>query len=270
MRVALIYFSPTGSTAKIASIIKDVLTELEARVEEYDITSYSDRQNNINFLNHDSVFFGFPIYIHRAPEIIRDWIQTLDGSGKRCSVFFTYGGVTTGVAHHDIKKRLEGQNFQLVSTAEFLAKHTYNIAGWKLMENRPNEKDFSIARDYALKTWEKFKSPVVQAVEFEEPAITEKKLDRLDKVPKRAVKPPSREGRECSMCLKCGTECPNNAMDPNSGNADGDKCIRCLRCVAFCPDNALKTNDMTPAYEVIVKRENTPEILESKVSKYFV
>ncbi len=270
MKICLIFFSPTNNTAQIADVIKEVLVERSIGVDLHDITPYAERQKKFDLQDYDAFFFGFPIHVQRVPSIIRDWIHTLNGGGKFCSIFFTYGGVTTGIAHYDTKRRLESQNFQIISTAEFLGKHTFNLGGWNLMPDRPNEKDFSVARVYTIKTLEKIISHNTQMIEFEEPKITEKQLNRLDKVPKGGMTPPSRKGKACCMCLKCEIECPNNAMDANAGISNGKKCIRCLRCVFICPDNVLEINDMRPAYSVIVNAENTPEKLAKKESKYYL
>jgi flavodoxin/Fe-S-cluster-containing hydrogenase component 2 len=272
MRIALIYFSATGNTAKISEIIKNKLVELGEEVCEHDITSYSSRQNNIDFRNYDFAFFGFPIYAHRIPKIIREWIETLEGYGIPCSLFFTYGGITMGIAHYDTQKRLEKQNFKLISSAEFCAKHTFNLAGWNVLENRPEDRDFAVAKEYVLKTLDKVNKSDTQSIKFEEPHLTEKQLERLDNIPKKGVVPPFRIEQKCSMCLKCEKECPNNAMNAELGRADDKKCIRCLRCVALCPDNVLQINDMTPAYDLIVKplKTNNLELLESKMSKFYI
>jgi flavodoxin/Pyruvate/2-oxoacid:ferredoxin oxidoreductase delta subunit len=271
MRISLIYFSPTGNTAQISEIIKNKLVELGEEVFEHDITSYSSRQNKIDFRNYDFAFFGFPIYAHRIPEIMREWIESLEGYGLPCSLFFTYGGVTMGVGHYDTKKRLEKQNFKLITSAEFCARHTFNLAGWKVLEKRPDERDFAVAKEYVLKTLDKVKKPETWGIIFEEPKITDKQLERLDKVPKKGVVPPFRMKKECSMCLNCEKDCPSNAMNAEVGRADGEKCIRCLRCVAICPDKILQVNDMIPAYDIIVKPSNpNPKVLESKASRYFI
>ena len=176
MKVAIIYFSPTRSTARIAEEVHGALKEIGFDVEEHDITSFSDRQKPIDVKNYDFIFFGFPIYVHRVPSVIREWFLTLNGNGKKCSTFFTYGGITTGIAHFDTIRRLKEQNFQPLTSAEFVAKHTFNIGGWKLLENRPNENDFAVAREYALKTHEVFQSAAESTLEFEDPQITENQL----------------------------------------------------------------------------------------------
>ena len=269
MRVIVVFFSPTGNTAQIAYIIEKTLLNQNIEVEMVDITIYSERQKVIEFRSVDLIFFGFPIHVQRVPQVIRDWIQTIDGCGKPCSVFFTYGGVTTGIAHFDTKKRLEQQNFIVVSTAEFLGEHTFNLGGWELLVNHPNEQDFLIAQEYIIKTLEKLKSPNPQKLQFEEPTITERQLNRLDKVPIRGVIPPTRNGKDCSMCMKCENQCPTNAMDAIKGFANGEICIRCLRCVKICPDNILEINDMRPAFSVIAKTDNTNESLSQKTSQFY-
>ena len=55
-----------------------------------------------------------------------------------------------GAAHYDIKKIMDMQNFDLVASAEFLGKHTYNSAGWNLMEMHSDNEDLEIAKEFAL------------------------------------------------------------------------------------------------------------------------
>ncbi len=270
MKIALIYFSPTGNTAKIASVIKEELLELGAIIKQFDITSFSEREKQINPKEFDSYIFGSPIYAWRAPKIIREWLQTLNGGGKRCSAFFTYGGVSVGVAHQNIKEILIDRNFSLVSAAEFPSKHTYNLAGWYLMENRPDESDYAIAKAYAQETYKRFEENSPHPIKLEGAKISEKTLTRLDKATHLTIAPPSRKGAECSMCLQCENECPTNAMNAETGEADNEKCIRCLRCVSNCPDEALKINDLSKFYELIRDRAHlTPEVLQNRISRFF-
>lgn len=269
MKIVLIFFSPTGSTAKISREIKKELLKGKNEVLEYDITKYTDRISKINLQEFDFIFFGFPVYAQRIPKIMRDWIQLINGQEKKCSTFFTYGGITIGVAHQDTKNRLKKQDLEVISSAEFLAKHTFNIGGWRLMEDRPDENDFITARKYARKTIEKATNSRPTSIFLEEKIINKKKLDKLELVPKRGVKLPSRKGLECSMCRKCEDECPNNAMDCIKGIANDDKCIKCLRCVKNCPDNILRINDMTAAFSMIIGSKD-PEELKKKESKFYI
>lgn len=273
MNIAVIYFSATGNTAKIAKTISESLkTHENVNVEEIDITTYSSRDKENKLDKYEGIFFGFPIYAFRAPKLIRDWLNTLgDGKNKMVSAFFTYGGVRVGIAHHNIKQILEEKNLQVVSTGEFLGKHTSNLAGWTLMSDRPNQEDLNIAKEYAEKTLMRFMGKDIGIVKFDTPEMTETQVDKIeDSANKRRI-PPSRHGEECTQCKTCEENCPTNAMDAVLGEADPEKCIGCLKCVDNCPDEALKVADRKKMFAVMEKALNlTPEILASRKSKYFL
>ncbi len=83
MNIAVIYFSATGNTGKIAKTISEYLKSHEdVNIEEIDITSYSSRDKEIKLDKYEGVFFGFPIYALRAPKLLRDWLKTLEGKNK--------------------------------------------------------------------------------------------------------------------------------------------------------------------------------------------
>ncbi len=271
MKVALIYFSATGNTLKIADVIERQLNELNVEVIKFDITSYSDRKKKIDLGPYQALVFGFPVHSWRAPRVVREWLEALDGKGKNCSMFFTYGGPNIGVSHYSTKQILEKQNFQVVSSAEFLGIHSFNLGGWKFLENRPDQSDFDVAREYALKIYRKFTGEDSEVVNFEKPKVIDRMLDAIEKYRFTVVTQlPSREGRECSMCRTCENLCPTNAMNADTGTADKDKCIVCFRCIANCPDDVLKVNDISSAYTKKVKREKlTEEVLNNRMSKIF-
>jgi len=276
MNIKIIYFSATGNTAKIADAISETLEAYEnISVEKLNITSFSSRENNPSLDKYDGIFFGFPIYALRAPKMLREWIKTLKGNNQKVSAFFTYGGVTVGIAHHNIKKILEDKNFQVVSTGEFLGKHTSNLAGWNLMNDRPNQEDLDIAKEYAEKTLMRFMGKDVGIVNFDNPEMTEKQVDRIEDSSNKRRIPPSRQGTDCSMlckmCKTCEEDCPTNAMNAESGEADPERCIGCLRCINNCPDKALKIADRKKMYGVIAKALNlSEEVLANRKSKYFL
>jgi len=271
-KIALIYFSPTNNTANIAKfIIKELgFLEKNLQVDEFNITNYSERQHQIDIDQYTALFFGFPIYAWRAPKLVREWLHTLDGKGKKCSVFFTYGGVDPGASHYSIKQILEEQNFQLVSTAELVCKHTYNCGGWKVMENRPNESDFNIVKEYTKLTYKRFISKDNGIVQLENPKISERILLRLEQDIKKVLKVPSREGEDCSFCRTCENLCPINAMDSDLGYADSNICLRCYRCFINCPDKALKIEDLYPTFLLFEKLEKIPVDENKVISKFFL
>ncbi len=271
MNIGLIYFSPTESTAKVADVVKEKLIELNNEVREFNITNYSKRQKPLDLDQFKAFIFAFPVYYGRAPRLIREWLTTLEGKDRRCSVFFTYGGVHVGISRQDIKDILTNQKFKLVSIAKFVAKHTYNLSGWSVNVDRPNEEDLEVAKEYALKTYEKFSTEKSEIINLKPPKLTAEQADENETMTKRALPSPMRQGDECSMCRTCEELCPANAMNADKGKPNRRTCIKCFRCVANCPDNVLRSIDMLSHYALLKKLNRlTDEMINGKKSKYYV
>ncbi|MFC1716984.1 EFR1 family ferrodoxin [Candidatus Poribacteria bacterium] len=273
MKILLMYFSATENTAKMAKVVKEGFMELGAEVDEYDITSHSDRQAEIDLKQYQAMVLGAPIHSRRAPKVVREWLRTLDGKGKKCSMFFTYGGFGAHPAHYSTRQILEEQGFAVVSSAEFLGKHTFNLGGWKALADRPDASDFHVAKEYVTKTHKRFTGEDTNTLgELEKTEHGEEQLDVFETFRFRVLtKLPTRDGEDCSMCMLCEESCPVGAMDAEAGQAEEGKCIACLRCVADCPDDALVINDMSDIWQLKLGKENaTVESLNSKKSRIYL
>ncbi|MFO8019770.1 MAG: EFR1 family ferrodoxin [Promethearchaeia archaeon] len=267
MKIALIYFSPTGNTKKIAEKIRTTLLELEADIFEFDITSYQDRKDRIRFSRFNACFFGFPVHGWRVPKILREWFKTIKGSGLKCSTFITYGGINPGIVHYDIQQILNRQEFHLFSTAEFLGRHTFNLAGWEVAVNRPNTSDFHVAEQYTRLTYRKFHSKNSALDPFSKPHISNKKLKKIENRPRKFVPPPKINKEICKQCGVCNEKCPNAAIDLQTQSINQSDCIRCLRCVKYCPEDAVTLPDLSHIFKNLKKIEN---ISTKAKSKYFI
>lgn len=273
MNVLILYFSATGNTATIANVIEKKFTEMGAEVTMFDITPYAARKLKVDLEPYQAILFGSPIHSWRAPREVREWMRTLDGKGKKCAMFFTFGGFQVHPTHYSTRQILEEQNFIVVSSAEFLGAHTFNLGGWKAMEGRPDALDFDVAKEYALVTYKRFTGEDDGILgELEKTEHTEEQLDSIEIFRFNILtKLPSRDGEECSMCLVCEELCPTSAMEAESGEADKGKCIACLACVANCPENVLKINDMSDRWPFKLEMEKTTEEnLKEQKSKIYL
>ncbi|MHA1274777.1 MAG: EFR1 family ferrodoxin [Promethearchaeota archaeon] len=268
MKIAIFCFSPTNNTAKIGKEIKNYFENKGIKIKYFDITNKKSREINYELSEFNGIIFGSPIYYWRAPSLMRNWFETLNGDGIKAATFFTYGGVTNGVAHSDTKRILEKKGFNIIASAEFVGKHTYNVAGWNLMLDRPNNDDFKVAKEFAELIYQRFKSN--ENIDFNPPTkdITERKLNMMEKRLGAAIPIPYRVDDSCSMCLKCEEMCPSGAMNAELGKPDKDLCIKCYRCVSICPENALKVKDMSKQFEFIKNSLNlTDDVLMSRKSR---
>ena len=273
MKILLCCFSATGNTAAVAEALGRRLSELGAEVDAVDITLPSSREQPIDMTPYQAAVFGAPIHSSRAPRVVRNWLETLDGQGKKCATFFTYGGFLVHPTHYSTREILKRRNFNVVASAEFLGCHTYNLGGWQSMEGRPDASDLALAAQFAEKILDRFsgKDPAVVA-ELEPTQLTETQLDNMEKGRYKAVtKLPTRDGAECQMCLLCEEQCPAGAMNAQTGQADPNLCIVCLRCFKNCPDQALKINDLSAAFRAkMEKDQTTPSALQGKKSKLYL
>lgn len=273
MKILIMYFSATGNTAKMATAIKERFAEAGCIVTMLDITSYADRQEKIDLRPFDAIVFGSPVHSRRAPAVVRDWLSTLYGQGKKCSMYFTYGGFGDHPAHYSTREILEKQNFLVVSSAAFLSTHTFNLGGWKAMEGRPDKSDFEIAKEYVERTYRRFTGEdECLTGELERTEHSEEKLDSIEATRFKVVTQlPTRYGEECSMCMVCEELCPTGAMDAESGEADREKCIACLGCVANCTENVLEINDTSNSWLFKLENETiTEESLKKRKSVIYV
>jgi len=273
MKVLILYFSATGNTAKIAKVIGEKFKEEGVQVTMSDITPLIERKRKIDFVTYQAVVFGAPVHVRRAPRAVRDWLRTLDGQGKKCSMFFTYGGFGIHPTHYSTREILKESNFIVVSSAEFLGAHTYNLGGWRAMGDRPDELDFEVAKDYVELTCKRFTGEDDGILgKLEKTEYTEEQLDSAESSRFKIVTQlPTRYGEACSMCLECEEVCPTEAMEAESGEADREKCIVCLACVSNCPEKALKINDMSHGWSRKLEMEKVTEesIRELKSKIYY-
>ena len=152
-KIALVYFSATHVTRSFVRVMEAALVERGCKAMLFNVTPYDSRQEPLPLDDYDGIIFGFPVFADFAPSVINAWLPTLDGQGKRCATFFTYGGRATGYAHVHTRQLLEGAGFQVLFSAEFLGRHSFNVSGWRVLPDRPDKGDFSLAREYVDLSW---------------------------------------------------------------------------------------------------------------------
>ena len=153
MNIALFYFSATGVTETISNHISTILEREGNVVKLTNIITPDSRQSQFELSEFDACFFGFPVFGGRPPTVVEEWMRTLKGRNLKCSMFFTYGARDLEWAHQVTYYLLTQANFQVVLSAEFIGKHSFNVAkGWSLAESRPNQLDFDVATEFTLQS----------------------------------------------------------------------------------------------------------------------
>ena len=125
-KIAIIYFSATGNTEKVAEYIKDVtdgnLIEIvpkekytdndlnygndnsRANKEQNDSNARPEIKNDINTDNYDIIFLGYPIWWGDVPKIILTFLDNHNLNGKTIIPFCTSGSTGISGSLNTLKK----------------------------------------------------------------------------------------------------------------------------------------------------------------------
>lgn len=271
LSIALVYFSATNVTHTYAQVIREVMLGQGCTVRSFNVTSHASRQKPLALDDSDGVIFGFPVFADFAPTVINQWLSTLEGRGKRCSLFFTYGGRTTGYAHFHTKLLLDRAGFQVLFSAEFLGRHSFNIGGWRMVPDRPNAGDLAVAREYAGLAIERFSAETRTEFRLQKPFGYNQVMAALEREPEvteRQWNNPVRIPEGCSMCRDCENACPTGAFNADTGLSDPRTCIGCMHCVTICPDRVLRVDAMPGVYPGFLENWHlTEEMMQAKKSR---
>ena len=268
-RIAIIYFSATNVTRSYAKVIQRHLNENQADAHLFDVTPHIARQSHFPINHYDAFIFGFPVFADFSPLVIHEWLPSIDGLEKKCTQFFTYGARSSGHAHFHTAKMLSESNFKVMLSAEFLGRHSFNVAGWQIIPDRPDKADFQLAKQFAdlsLSVFNNDNSPEYIPPELEGYDETLERLHaRLPKA-ERAYTNPTRTKENCRMCRLCETQCPSLAFNADTGLSNPATCIECMHCVCICPDKAIQPDArMKDAYPNFLQRHQlTDEIMNAK------
>ena len=132
-KVAIIYFSATGTTETVATYIKDAtggdLIEIvpkdkytnadlnynnsnsRSTKEQNDSSSRPEIANTINTDSYDVIYLGYPIWWGEAPRIIQTFLDNHDLSGKTVIPFCTSGSSEISGSVNTLKRNYQNINW---------------------------------------------------------------------------------------------------------------------------------------------------------------
>ena len=123
MKAAIIYWSKTGNTEKVALAIKEGLEEAGHEV----LFKRTEEAGDIDFFDYDLVCIGFPSYQWHPPEPVETYLKNRFSTyrergyiklsapkipGKNALVFCTYSGPHTGINEAIPAGKYVGQFFE--------------------------------------------------------------------------------------------------------------------------------------------------------------
>lgn len=230
-RISVIYFSPTGTTHRIA---REIASGIGSIAATYDLTLPAGREQNrsLAFGPDDLVVFGVPVYAGRVPRFLTEQLRTFSGDDTLAVFVVVYGNRDYEDALRELQDTLEDVGFIGVAAGAFIGEHSYTalVAG-----GRPDRDDLLAAMNFGLA----INARLNDASEDIDMAPLQVKGSR-PYIEKPAMPPSAPEtSAACTHCGLCARTCPMGAINSADETiVDASRCIRCHACVRCCPVQA--------------------------------
>jgi ferredoxin len=284
MNVAIIVFSPSGNTLKVANMLKKHLEMKNIEVQIVNITgneSIFSTHSLQQFLQthvaeHDVLCIGSPVYAHHLQYYVKDVMTSLpaaeNGWGKFAIPFVTYGGTTSGIALEEAGKLLKKSGRIVVAGMKICASHrmTRAFLDEEYNAGKPGDEVLPVIEELAQRI-EMLKSQK-NAIDHSEAltyqtrtffikanVIFREKLWHKYMYPRVLL-----DQKQCTQCGKCVRNCSVQHFEKHDDGTiltkETPACIHCFNCVAGCPVKALSlSGDIEKAKEFMGKKIQQPK-----------
>lgn len=251
-RIYGMYFSGTGTTEKVVTAIaREISSGIGASLEDAGIINFSPleaRQKVYRFEKGDTVVFGVPVIAGRVPNVLLEFLDTLQGGGATAVPLVLYGNRNFDDALIELRNILEGKGFHTIAAAAFIGEHSFSKT---LAAGRPDEKDMETAKKFAKAVAEKLKTlstiPKPIFVDGEEPFRGYyQPRDRQGRHINILKVKPKLDESKCTKCGICVGACPMGSIKEEAPGIVVGICIKCCGCEKKCPEGALYFDD--PGY----------------------
>lgn len=237
-RIAVLYFSPTGGTEKIARHVAGALGQKLGLEPEYiSFTRPGEREQEYRFGPSDLLVMASPVYAGRLPnKIMPEYKTKIFGDSTPVVPLCVFGNRNCDEALRELVLLLEGNGFQIAGGAAFAGRHAFSD---RVGEGRPDYDDRAEMADFAAKVADKLAGDTLPPLEMDRSEIGPYYTPlKADGTPAKFLKAkPQTDWSKCSRCGACARFCPMGSIDKDTFEAVG-VCIKCQACVRKCTRRA--------------------------------
>ncbi len=244
------YCSPAGSTADLAEVIEQELTEHKAAVSTLNLGNPGWEGRARELIAPGANLFlwlGSPVYaLHPVPpvEAFLGWLP--DPTGRALAVpFVTWGSVTSGTALWEMGRALEANGFQLAGAAAVPARHSSMWQSEKpLGAGRPDAKDKTELAGLVRRVLSALSKGAPSGISSEvldyQPKSVKEFARELDIEKAKQNHPGYRFDQDlCTQCGICRDSCPAGAISLDPFPVRDENCFVCNTCARLCPEGAM-------------------------------
>lgn len=249
------YFSGTGNTKAVATLLKNKLT-----CQMYSIEETSTVVNDMVLM--------FPIHALGTPQIVLSWLKTLPIASHKVAI------ITTGADYININKNATQSAIKILSDKGYdvcydrivvmasnfafgypdaFNKQLYEVAKEKV-EDITNDLNHKIIRRYESS----YTISLSQMLYYLESRWGAKSFGLS-----------LRTKDTCTKCMICVKLCPRNNIVFKRGKISfKSRCMMCMRCVYNCPVQAIHSVGMN--FAILSNGYNIEKIIRSSITDKFV
>ena len=242
MTIINIFFSPSGTTKKVAEIMSGNFSQEK---ENCDLLHF---QSEKELSNDDIAVVVMPVFAGRLPKTACERLSKIKGNDAKAIAVVNYGNAHVSDALLELVDILTENDFNVIAAASTVSHHSIFDG---VAVGRPDDEDISKINDFAVKCIDKIESneSLKADIPGNRPYTDYKQLPFTI----------SCDESVCAFCYDCVNVCPENAIpddDPVATNLD--ICSRCTACISICPEDARSfTGDAFEAKKVDFEKANS-------------
>ena len=244
MNIAIVYFSQTGQTRKVAEAMATSLRKKKHTVRVSAIQEVDPE----DIKKCDLLGVGSPCFESQAPSAVKTWIRSWPVLQNKQSFVFATAGGAPGRVLYDLTRELRKKGANVIGgfMSRGMVHHPAPCLIGRL-PNRPNVKDLAEARTFALAVEKHLKSSNAGTMTESRPdalKLTWGFYQLVGLIAKpfllRIILPkPKLTQSRCKQCELCARECPVQSIKLAPYPVLDGRCIRCYHCQNICPKEAL-------------------------------
>jgi len=226
----LVYYSPTGSSRKIAEAVVGGIGNTHGHV---DLTS-SGANPGIIVGRDELAVIAVPVYGGRVPVTAANRLKTVRGEGGPAVLAVVYGNRAFEDALLELKDIAMTQGFKPVAAAAFIGEHSFSTPETPVARGRPDEADLMKAAAFGLDV----KTKLGTIKEEPDLSVPGNRPYKERSSPSEGMSPET-DSATCNLCGACAQACPTGAVIvAEKVSTVKEMCTRCTACVKACPTGA--------------------------------